>query len=790
MVLRQQIDPDRRHAAGVPDGGGHRRIRRQHAGVPTLDLRWWLFSLSSSVAMTTCFSAVLRCGLMAMRFGNSLRIPKGFRRQPLVLSRNPVGMSRRKLAFSDFLKALPSMVLFFGMIDSTSAADAPLVWRWSNPKPHGNNIIAMAQSGSFWVQVTEKGQIYTSADLRTWTPRASGTTQSLRAVTFFNDRIVIVGEAGTILTGSSASELQLISLGTEDWLESVAASPSRVVAAGDNGAIYTSENGVNWQRQSAGIDTWLRGVAYGTPAGIGTFVVVGEMGFIATSVDGRNWQRRNSGANTHLNHVSWNGGQFWAAGDNGVALASLTGIDWQRVSNVGATNTLNAVAAGPDSRLIVGDSELRLQDGRTAWSNELDPAKPLPPPHWTYLSAIWTGNSYLVGGRSGMLLEGFKTNSTSSPTFWLAADDSVRQWLWDIARLPQGYLAVGDRATILSSVNGVDWQQEVPPDAASTTIFLGIGGRTNLAVAAGNAGTIIFSRDERRSVVSTNANGGIITNEVSTLGIIWESAQSGTTADLQGVAAFGRLLVVTGGGGTVLTSPDAVTWTKRTAPTSKFLSSVDAFPGGVVAVGDDGALVTSRDAIDWTARNSGTTNWLYRVRSLGGRLLAVGQNGTILTSSDGASWTRQNSGTTRWLNDIEWIDNTYFVVGNQGTVLASADAIQWRDLGTITSKSLYGAATDNGRLIIVGVEGAILRTRVTPFDTPIRFVGHPRASNENIFLFAGEVDQRFTLDRSTNLQDWTLGPTLEITDGTGTLLYIDNTVNAPSMQFFRAKPAN
>ena len=61
----------------------------------------------------------------------------------------------------------------------------PLRWRWSNPRPHGNNIVDMAYSPTLGlgVQVAERGQLYTSDNLSTWLSRDSGVTNALRAVT-------------------------------------------------------------------------------------------------------------------------------------------------------------------------------------------------------------------------------------------------------------------------------------------------------------------------------------------------------------------------------------------------------------------------------------------------------------------------------------------------------------------------------------------------------------------------------------------------------------------------------
>ena len=98
--------------------------------------------------------------------------------------------------------------LVFGVFFTTcplaqSAVTYPLRWRWSNPTPHGNNIINMAYlyapPTQRAVQVTERGQIYTSDDLQLWTPRESGVTNALRSATFFRvgatNRLVEIGRA-------------------------------------------------------------------------------------------------------------------------------------------------------------------------------------------------------------------------------------------------------------------------------------------------------------------------------------------------------------------------------------------------------------------------------------------------------------------------------------------------------------------------------------------------------------------------------------------------------------------
>ena len=656
------------------------------------------------------------------------------------------------------------LLLLYGLpILAGGEVTFPLTWRWSNPTPHGNNIIDMAAANGLVVQVSERGQIYTSSDLTDWIPAESHTTNALRAVTFFGSRIIVVGENGTVLRADSVTDFKLVNLGTEDWLEGVAASPNLLVAVGDNAAVYTSSDGTVWQFRPQSFTAWLRSVAFGS----GTFVAVGEGGFIASSTDGIRWQPRSSGTTTDLNRIAWLSDRFLVAGDKGITLTSSTGGVWQPVVT-GATNALFAAGEQSRWRLVAGDAEARSHESALSWSNELDRTKPSPAPTWTYYDAVDDGFGFLLGGRTGVIVEGI-TNLTGRFD-WTTHSDTIRNWLWDVTRSTDIYLAVGDRATVMTSGNGLDWELELVPNSVTNSIFLGVGGTTNLVIAVGDKGSIIFSANTLTNVAVTNLVAGslVVTNElVNTLGILWSAVEPRpTTSDLQGVGTFGDLLIVTGDKGTVLTSPNGINWIPRPAPTTAFLSSVVAYPGGVAAVGDRGTILTSSDSINWNLQNSGTTNWVYRVRYLGGKLIGVGQNGTILTSDNGTIWNRQASGTVRWLNDVTFVGGTFFIVGTQGTVLESSDAINWTNIGTITEKSLSAATTYNGQLISVGIEGIILRSQVVAPSAPgiltvtpandfasVGFTGGPFNPPAQIYLLSNSGNSPLAWT-ANNSQQW------------------------------------
>jgi len=693
-----------------------------------------------------------------------------------------------------------------------------LTWSWSNPQPHGNDIVGMAWNGTLGVQVCDGGRVYTSPDLINWTPQNSHLTNDLQAVTFFGSRIIITGAYGAVAYSDDGVNFITNSLNPADWIVGVAASPKLVVAVTDVGDIYTSTNGATWQKlphldNYTKYGYWLNSVAYGN----GVFVTVGDGDYVASSSNGTLWNNVSGSISDRndLEAVVWISASgstaafpytgFWTVTDNAggnshVYYSTNNGADWKPVNNPAnpSTNTLYTFAADATNALAAGDSEARLltPDGReVAWPEQVG-GNTNDVPAWTYFaSVLQTNGVYELAGDDGQLVESSLTNGVYN---WDTPYYSARDWLWQVAAVGGLYVAVGDNARIMTSDDGADWTVEDVPETNSVsianTVFLCVGGTTNLLLAAGNDGSLALSPNLLFPEVETNADGTLLTNEVSSLGVAWypQPAPAGTTNDLSGICTFSNKFFLVGARGTLLSSDNGTNWSKQASGTTNDLSGITAFTNGLlVVVGDHGTNLTSANGTNWSRLVSGTTNGLSRVHCLAGRLLAVGEYGSLLTSTNGTNWVALTSGVTNWLNDAILISNTCYVVGNQGVVLActnfSTNYARWTSIGTLTTKSLESAATQNGQLVAVGFEGSILRSQVIPATTPVNFIGYSQASGYNVFSVQGLVDQQFTLDSSTDLMNWVTGPLLDLSYGDGTLvLYQSVATNNPARtQFYR-----
>jgi hypothetical protein len=288
------------------------------------------------------------------------------------------------------------------------------------------------------------------------------------------------------------------------------------------------------------------------------------------------------------------------------------------------------------------------------------------------------------------------------------------------------FVAVGDRGTILTSQDGVNWTGQV---SGTSDGLRGVtyGNGTFVAVGGSyyDSGTILTSPDgvnwtARTSGTSAGlsgvtygdglfvAVGGGGTILTSPDGMTWTQRTSGRSNPLYGVAYGNGLFVAVGGRGAILTSPDGMTWTQQTSGTGDWLYAVTYGDGLFVAVGGDGAILTSPDGVTWTARTSVTSYSLYSVTYGDGLFVAVGGDGAILTSPDGMTWTQQTSGTDDWLYAVTYGDGLFVAVGSNGAILTSPDGVSWTAQTSGTSSNLDDVAYGNGLFVAVGWDGPIL----------------------------------------------------------------------------------
>jgi hypothetical protein len=166
--------------------------------------------------------------------------------------------------------------------------------------------------------------------------------------------LVVVGDAGTVLTSLDGVTWTNGISGTSNRLDAVMATTNVMVAVGFGGTILTTTNGLDWVQAESGTGRWLHDVT----AGEGLQVAVGELGTILTSTNGTDWELVESGVSRHLFGVGFDEEGFVAAGQSGIVLRSVNGTEWVE-SETGTGLWIFGVATGEET-VLVGDAGLIL----------------------------------------------------------------------------------------------------------------------------------------------------------------------------------------------------------------------------------------------------------------------------------------------------------------------------------------------------------------------------------------------------------------------------------------------
>lgn len=191
-----------------------------------------------------------------------------------------------------------------------------------------------------------------------WEEQASGSTDNLNSIFFFNENSgFAVGNNGTAIVtsdgGSNWSSLNSIT-SSENFQKIYFQNSNDGFLLTQNGMIYkTSNGGTSWSNQSIH-SNGLNGIAFSNNNGI----IVGDDGAVFTSTDGNSWTPQPSLGVFALNDVVFFSENIAiAVGGNGEAYQSSNkGSSWELV-DLGTTNTLSAIQQMDESSVLIAGTD-------------------------------------------------------------------------------------------------------------------------------------------------------------------------------------------------------------------------------------------------------------------------------------------------------------------------------------------------------------------------------------------------------------------------------------------------
>jgi hypothetical protein len=226
---------------------------------------------------------------------------------------------------------------------------------WNTVTPIANiNFNAATYAFSKFIAVGDSGtnNIYTSADMATWTAAVTSVNTKLNAIASNGTTVVAVGDSGTLFSSLDGSTWTAITAlpGTPNLYGVSYSAAGYWVVVGQNGFISTSTDLATWTTVYNAGPT-LRGV---TARSDNVFVAVGDSGAFVKSIDGITWTAQTAISTANLNAVSTDSAQFITVGQGGAIYTSLDGSSWVAATSSGNTNDLTAVVGTVNKYVAVG----------------------------------------------------------------------------------------------------------------------------------------------------------------------------------------------------------------------------------------------------------------------------------------------------------------------------------------------------------------------------------------------------------------------------------------------------
>lgn len=457
------------------------------------------------------------------------------------------------------------------------------------------------------------------------------------------------------------------------------------------------------QDVSSGLTEWSRLSALPTlwavAAGPDRIVTVGRQGSILTSADGLAWENVESGVGISLIDVTFDAGEFLAAGLSNTVLRSADARTWSRLDLPG-TNDFLALSRQNGRFVVCGrrGALLTSRDG-SAWTTVASGTQ-------VGLNAVtqW-GSTIVVVGEAGTILV-----STNGGDSWRKAPPVTPSTLTGVKRFQDAFVVVGSANTILRSADGLVWKVL---RAGGSPTFWDIVEYAGETFVAGSTEVALTSY----GTLSRTTNFTAYTDRRLPTGF------------LHGLTEFRGALIGIGVGGLITRSEDAETWTvlrstpadnvwRLTVSPGALWATVDAQQdlakfGSSVGILDISGIFRSAEDQPWIAVPRTNTPALVRCVRDQGKWVGVGEGGLIWVSSDGLAWRSVDSGSRASLRHVMAGNGLFLAVGNlsdQGVILTSRDGEAWTSCSGIPKGILSSVAYGGGSFVAVGPSMLLVST--------------------------------------------------------------------------------
>lgn len=368
-------------------------------------------------------------------------------------------------------------------------------------------ITTLVFNGTQYVAILNNGAPFAvSTDATNWTAIVPPVSIVERTALYANDRYVIAGDAGGLLSGPSILGLDSVNPGIGESLVDAASGRTNYVAVGIR-SVFLSNDGLTWNRLPPSPSRDMHFVRYIN----GRYFAGAENGVFFSSTNGVDWTEGALPNLVTLNSIATDGNLEVLVGGVGTALYSTNGTSWQMGTGqwTGGDITYNDVTWANGTWVCVGYGRLIASTNGISWQ------KIFIDTSWFLTSVVFAKNQFVAVGLSGLVVtspDGFvwtkqpapTTNDLSHVTFFNGAYLATVQ-----SKLPNTNSLPG----VLISTNGTDWTTSllVPPQVGLTSIAQD----GQIALTVGESGFIYRLGEVQRPTVALQNNSGVLQYRVT-----------------------------------------------------------------------------------------------------------------------------------------------------------------------------------------------------------------------------------------------------------------------------------
>jgi len=422
-------------------------------------------------------------------------------------------------------------------------------------------------------------------------------------------------------------------------------------------------------------------------------VVVGADGHVVTH-DGLSQTEHETGIGADFTDVTWDGASsFIASASDGVLRRSVDGATWTPFSDTHA-GRLRSVAAKDPAIVALGEAGqvLKSRDRGVSWQT----ADGLT----GFQDVIWSGNEFMAVGDKGNVL------IPNAMGGWRTISTGVDKTLRSVA-LGRVLVAVGDAGTIVTSSDGITWEQRQPGRWLDFDDVIWTG---------------------TRFLACASVLPGVMPAYLSSDGIAWSPVIS-----VEDPYSIDRFSKVAWSGTRAIASADGIAyWWNGEHAFARVYSSDDLQHWRIVAETHDSyyadnviwlnneffvvcsdEVLRSPDGENWISEP--TANYSILSAFIGVTVrdqtaYGMTMDGRLFTSSSLTSWHEIGGMNLPGVKmDITWTGSGFLACGYNTTkhVWWSSDLSTWEAMDPNTGFDLFGAAGSSERWVVVGRNGTI-----------------------------------------------------------------------------------